>query len=159
MCRSWYADTRVSDRDVLRVTDQRERDAHVRASDEEREAATTELRRHAAEGRLTVEELDQRVETALVARERGELHRLLSDLPRTPRRALQARAARRAHVRVYLMVSLGLIALWALTGGGPFWPAWPLFGWGFWLFVHARHAGRRALRGAWPSLPAGRPPL
>ncbi len=106
------------------------------ASDKERETVIGELRRHAGAGRLSVEELDQRVEAALGARHRGQLDQLLSDLPGTPARARQTRAGRRAHLRVYLAVNLMLIAIWALSGAGPFWPAWPLLGWGLGLVLH-----------------------
>ena len=64
----------------------------IRASDSEREAAASQLRDHAAAGRLGVEELEQRLQAALGARTRGELATVLSDLPapeqRTKRRAL-----------------------------------------------------------------------
>ena len=56
----------------------------VRASDAERERAVERLRVHAAAGRLTVEELDERSERAYAARTEGELARLLADLPAPP---------------------------------------------------------------------------
>ena len=51
------------------------------ASDAERERAVARLRRGAAEGRLSVEELDERCERAYAARTRGELDALIGDLP------------------------------------------------------------------------------
>ena len=53
----------------------------VRASDAEREATVERLRDAAAEGRLTLEELADRIEVAGGAVTRGELTTLLSDLP------------------------------------------------------------------------------
>jgi hypothetical protein len=53
----------------------------VRASDAERELAIRQLRDAAAEGRLTFEELADRVEAAAGAATRGELERLTEDLP------------------------------------------------------------------------------
>ena len=53
----------------------------VRASDAEREATVERLRDAAAEGRLTLEELADRIEAASRAVTRGELAPLLSDLP------------------------------------------------------------------------------
>jgi hypothetical protein len=53
----------------------------LRASDAERERAVTRLRRHAAEGRLTMEELDERSERAYAARTVSELAALVADLP------------------------------------------------------------------------------
>jgi Domain of unknown function (DUF1707) len=54
----------------------------LRASDADREAAVESLRHHALAGRLTVEELDERVEKAYTAKMLSELAALLADLPR-----------------------------------------------------------------------------
>lgn len=63
----------------------------MRASDAERERAMTRLRDAAAEGRLTFEELADRVDAAGGAVTRHELERLTEDLPversRTPENA------------------------------------------------------------------------
>jgi hypothetical protein len=53
----------------------------VRASDAEREATMARLRDAAGEGRLTLEELAERVEAADGARTRADLASLLADLP------------------------------------------------------------------------------
>jgi hypothetical protein len=53
----------------------------IRASDAERERASALLRDAAAEGRLTFEELADRVEAAAHAKTREELARLTADLP------------------------------------------------------------------------------
>jgi Domain of unknown function (DUF1707) len=58
----------------------------VRVGDRERSAAADRLAAHAAAGRLTVEELEQRVERAHAAVLRRDLDTLLADLPE-PRRA------------------------------------------------------------------------
>lgn len=52
----------------------------LRASDSERERTADQLRHAAGEGRLTVEELDERLEAAYAARTRGELEGLVADL-------------------------------------------------------------------------------
>ncbi len=54
----------------------------LRASDADREAAVDALRRHAAAGRLDVDELDERVEKAYAAKMLSELAELQVDLPR-----------------------------------------------------------------------------
>jgi hypothetical protein len=54
----------------------------LRASDADREAAVDALRRHAAAGRLDVEELDERTEKAYSAKMLSELAALQVDLPR-----------------------------------------------------------------------------
>jgi uncharacterized protein DUF1707 len=53
----------------------------VRASDTERERTVELLRSHAAEGRLTMEELGDRVGRAYEARTRAELEEIVRDLP------------------------------------------------------------------------------
>jgi hypothetical protein len=58
-------------------------DEHLRASDAEREELVTALRDHAAEGRLTTDELEERTAAAYAATTRGELVALRRDLPET----------------------------------------------------------------------------
>lgn len=53
----------------------------VRASDAEREHAVAQLREATAEGRLTLDEFSQRVESAYAAKTHDELERLTKDLP------------------------------------------------------------------------------
>lgn len=53
----------------------------MRVGHAEREAVAAELREHYASGRLTLEELDERLDTALAAKTRGELDALMTDLP------------------------------------------------------------------------------
>jgi uncharacterized protein DUF1707 len=56
-------------------------DDRMRASDADREAVAAKLRDHYAEGRLTQDELDERVSAALSAKTFGELRPLTTDLP------------------------------------------------------------------------------
>jgi uncharacterized protein DUF1707 len=56
-------------------------DDRMRASDADREAVAARLRDHYAEGRLTQDELDERVSVALTAKTFGELRTLTTDLP------------------------------------------------------------------------------
>ncbi len=53
----------------------------LRASHEDRDRVVDTLRTAAGDGRLTAEELDDRVERALSARNQGELAALVADLP------------------------------------------------------------------------------
>ena len=59
----------------------------IRATDADRERTVGVLRSSGANGQLTVDELDERVEAAYAARTRGELERLVEDLGETRRRA------------------------------------------------------------------------
>lgn len=111
-----------------------------RASDAERDQVVEELRAHAADGRLSVDELDERIAAALGARSRADLARLLDDLPRRRRDRTDER---REHVRTYLAVVALLVAIWALTGAGYFWPVWPMVGWGVFVLPDALAARRR----------------
>jgi hypothetical protein len=54
---------------------------NIRISDAEREHIVEQLREHYAAGRLTSEELDERVTTALNAKTYGDLRTLMTDLP------------------------------------------------------------------------------
>lgn len=56
----------------------------LRAGDADRERVAEQLRHHEAEGRLTVEELEERLESAFASRTVGELDLLLGDLPAPP---------------------------------------------------------------------------
>lgn len=104
----------------------------LRVSDEDRERATREIRDHYAAGRLTEDELDERVQAALRARTQGELAALSRDLPITPawrkaqleerRRELRAQIFQEAGGGVGLVVLCTVI--WLVSGThGFFWPA------------------------------------
>jgi hypothetical protein len=53
----------------------------LRASDADRERTAEQLRHAAGEGRLTVDELDERLDAAFAARTHADLQRLVADLP------------------------------------------------------------------------------
>jgi hypothetical protein len=56
----------------------------LRASDAERDSVAVQLKEHFVQGRLTLDELKGRLDAALTARTRGQLDRVLADLPRKP---------------------------------------------------------------------------
>lgn len=56
-------------------------DDRMRVSDADREQVAARLREHFAEGRLSSEELDERITTALNAKTFGDLRGLMADLP------------------------------------------------------------------------------
>ena len=117
----------------------------LRASDADRDRTVEELRTHAAEGRLTVEELEERVQRALASRTLGELAVLTRDLPdrasASPPPPARRRRSSRSATRTFLAVSALLVAIWALAGAGYFWPVWPIVGWGFFLIGPYNHLG------------------
>jgi hypothetical protein len=107
----------------------------IRASDAERERTATLLREHAGVGRLDADELDERLERAYAARTQGELATLTADLPPLDRAQARPPAERggwglKERVGAYVAVMVVLVAIWAATGAGYFWPMWPAIGWG-----------------------------
>ncbi|MDH3471469.1 MAG: 2TM domain-containing protein [Acidimicrobiia bacterium] len=42
----------------------------------------------------------------------------------------------RTHLSVYVVVNALLVAIWALSGAGYFWPVWTLLGWGVGIVFH-----------------------
>ncbi len=105
-------------------------------SDQERERAAQQLREHFAAGRLSDEELSERVDAAYAARTEGELRALLGDLPMLPATAAEQKAAlveRRRHLQRRLLQETGggiavfivCVVIWATSGAsGQFWPIW-----------------------------------
>ncbi|MGH3156219.1 MAG: DUF1707 SHOCT-like domain-containing protein, partial [Streptosporangiaceae bacterium] len=73
--------------------DQMQPAIELRASHEDRDRVAEILRVAAGDGRLTAEELDERLETALTARTQSELDVLTLDLPATPGSAVAGVAA------------------------------------------------------------------
>ena len=145
MCHSRHHHRRAASRPAEQPL---QRDPGTRTSDEERESAVTLLREHGAAGRLDVDELEQRIGAAYAARTHGELEALFGDLPgrppARPRAAAPTRRARFGHEwALFLQVSFVLIAIWAVSGAGYFWPAWVLVWWAFPLLLRS---GPRLLR-------------
>jgi Domain of unknown function (DUF1707) len=92
--------------------------SELRVSDQERERVAKEIREHFAAGRLTDDELDQRVAAVYAARTQSELADLRSDLPQLPATRAEQRAElaeRRAHLqRRLLQQSGGALGLFVL---------------------------------------------
>ena len=103
--------------------------SELRVSDADRERIAERLRLAAGEGRITADELEERLERAFGARTAGELEPLVADLP-TSRPVGERRSTRRPDLGPFVLVSLMLVGIWALTGMGYFWPVWPIAGWG-----------------------------
>jgi hypothetical protein len=86
----------------------------IRASDSDREQVSERLRRAAVEGRLTTEELEERLEAASAARTYGELDPLVADLPVSrpshPPRIRASRWVAMAGATTILFAGLGTLA-------------------------------------------------
>lgn len=72
----------------------------LRVSHDDRERTAERLRVAAGDGRLTAEELDQRLEAALTARTYGDLEKLVTDLPAAPAGAAGLGSAAKDLVRL-----------------------------------------------------------
>jgi hypothetical protein len=66
--------------------------AEIRAADEDRERVAAALRSHCEAGRLTIEELEERLAAAYAAKTLGDLDALMTDLPALPIRPAVAPA-------------------------------------------------------------------
>lgn len=93
-------------------------DYDLRIGDAERDAAMAQLREHFAAGRLTFDELTERIDIALTAKTQRQLDRLMADLPRPPRvnrteDALPAPATDAGRFLVFAMLLFAL-ATWVL---------------------------------------------
>jgi hypothetical protein len=121
--------------------------ARIRAADADRERVATTVQTAGSEGRLTLEEVEERLTRVYAARFTDELKTLTADLPRpvAPRpgfpltaAALRRHPALRFHLAVVVALSVLTIVRWAVLGAGFFWPAFPVFWLVVSLFVHAR---------------------
>ena len=104
-------------------------DDRIRISDADREQVAARLREHFAEGRLTQDELDERIAAAFSAKTAGDLRRVMADLPGPapvpPSWQGPPRAAggpwvmyRRRRPRLLPLALLALIAVLVLPGAG-----------------------------------------
>ncbi|MDT8909634.1 DUF1707 domain-containing protein [Amycolatopsis sp. PS_44_ISF1] len=128
--------------------------ARLRASDGDRERVAATIQAAGAEGRLTLEEVEDRLGTVYATRFTDELGELTTDLPRPrpERRPFAREALRRPALRVHLGVVAVLVVLlivrWAVGGAGFFWPAMPVFWLSVSVLAHARAVSFRERRGA-----------
>jgi hypothetical protein len=114
----------------------------VRIGDVERDGAIAALSEHFAAGRLSRDELDERVEQAMSAKFDADLVPLLADLPSSspppPRRSASAPQAVQL-LWGLLPVLLVALVVTALVTGVP-WLLWSVF----WVFMMSGYGGRRA---------------
>ena len=108
----------------------------LRVSDQERERAALEIREHFAAGRLSDEELADRLQAVYTAKTAAELNAVRDDLPLLPATPAEQRAElaqRRAHLQRRLLQQTGgdvglfvlCTGIWLLSGAqGQFWPVW-----------------------------------
>jgi len=126
-------------------------DPNLRAADTDRQAVAAVLGRAMSDGRLTVEEYDERLAKAYAAKTYGELNQLTTDLPpsgpvkQPSQPTYPARtgacgpalwtAGRRAIWAPWLTTAIIVMGIWLATSignGRPdyFWPVWVIVPWG-----------------------------
>jgi Domain of unknown function (DUF1707) len=107
--------------------------SQLRVADADREQVVDELRDHAAAGRLTSEELEDRIGDAYGARTRADLDAVRADLPVSSRSVALALRKRKSQLRRRLAREAGgglgvaaiCVGAWVAAGAsGPFWPGW-----------------------------------
>ena len=136
--------------------------SRLRTSDNEREQVASILRAAVAEGRLSLQDGDDRLARAYEAVYRDELAPLTADLPnggwdalaRTPEALAELRRRLRRHASVVALVVGLLIGAWLLSGAHFFWPFIPILFLTFGLMRRARWA-RYGAPWAWGRGPWG----
>jgi hypothetical protein len=109
--------------------------SRMRVADADREQLIDELREHAVAGRLSSDELEERIGDAYRATTRGHLDAVRSDLPVSSTSVALALSKRKGQLRRRLLQEAGggigvsalAVGVWLVTGGphnGGFWPAW-----------------------------------
>jgi hypothetical protein len=104
---------------------------HLRASDAERQQVIDDLQQHAADGRLTMEEFEQRVTEALAATTRADLRSVLRELPTLEREpAVEPRVRRSMPMPTGRAVFTAVAIVFAVVmfTQGLWWIIFPLMG-------------------------------
>lgn len=125
----------------------------MRAADTDREAVAARLRTALDEGRIDLHEYDERLQRTYAAKTYGDLNGLLADLPTTvplqrsqivpaatagavaspvhpePRSDATSRWLLEIWLSWFTVVGI-VVAVWALSGAGQFWPVWVAVPWG-----------------------------
>ena len=114
----------------------------MRAGDADRDSTIASLREAYAEGRLTQEEFDERLESAHAARTYADLAEVTSDLPKRPtevdrrdrpsaKKRKDLRSAWASWLGVGALVNIIWFATWMGSGPAPYyWPIWVIGPWG-----------------------------
>jgi hypothetical protein len=93
-------------------------DYDLRIGDAERDATMEQLREHFVAGRLTLDELTERIDLALAAKTQRHIDSLMADLPRPPKvardQSQQPALDHDASRFVILAVMLFMLATWVL---------------------------------------------
>jgi len=120
-------------------------DLDLRASDSEREAVIERLRGHCADGRISTDELSERIDAVYAARTRADLEPPLRDLPAAGGHARAAPESRRRSSPALATALVALLAIAAVVGAASVSGAWWLL-WLLWPVLHSTRAWGRPRR-------------
>ena len=112
-------------------------DCDLRIGDSERDATMAQLRDHFVAGRLTFDELTERIDLALAAKTQGQIDGLMADLPRA------SRAARGQPPQPVADQDAGRFLVFALL----------LFALATWILIMAWMSRHAYLGGGYPQFP------
>jgi Domain of unknown function (DUF1707) len=115
----------------------------LRASDAERERTAKRIQDASAEGRLSLDETEDRLGAVYAAKYVDELSGYTADLPpaRPPYRRFPPPL--RVHAAIVATISILLIVRWLVSGIPFFWPVVPMFWLGMSLVAHYAIRSRR----------------
>ncbi len=127
MCRSSHHHYRYEDgrsATPLSVSDSVAPPDTIRVSDADRNLVIELLKEHTADGRLTLEEFETRVDETLAARTGSDLRMVLRDLPAPDRGRPQPRSAPSVAGSVlrFPTIALVVVLFWVAAGHLPLWP-------------------------------------
>ena len=154
MCRSSYHHYRYEDRrsaTPLSVSDPVASPDTIRVSDTDRNGVIELLKQHTADGRLTLEEFETRVDETLAARTGSELRMVLRELPVPDRVRPRPRSVPSVggSVSRFPVIALAVVFFWVVAGHLPLWPLFVA------AFVWFRVGGGRHRRARWDRRPEG----
>jgi hypothetical protein len=127
MCRSSYHHYRYEDRRSATprsVSDPVASPGTTRVSDTDRNRVIELLKQHTADGRLTLEEFEARVDETLAARTGSDLRMVLRDLPVPDRGRPRPRSIPSAAGSVlrFPVIALVVVSFWVVMGHLLLWP-------------------------------------
>ncbi|WP_370946524.1 DUF1707 domain-containing protein [Amycolatopsis sp. cg5] len=122
----------------------------LRAADTDRERVAALVQSAVTEGRLTLEETEERLGAVYAVKYTDELTALTADLPQPspPRRRFTPHPALRVHAAFAVALSVIFLIRWATSDVPYFWPIAPMFWLAVSLAAHARLRGARERRAA-----------
>jgi hypothetical protein len=133
----------MPERRVVRSIDGMTTPSRIRASDADRERIAQHIQQASAEGRLTLEETEQRLGDVYAAKYVGELSGVVADLPAAPQPRRGFPLPLKVHAVLVALFSGLLIAAWFASDAPFFWPIMPMFWLGVSLIAHAGFRARR----------------